>query len=242
MIALIPARGGSKRLPRKNVREFCGYPLIHWSIAMAQAVPEIERVIVSTDDPEIAEIARASSAEVRMRPDDLSTDFATTASVVTHVLRDLASSEGYKPIGVVLLQPNCPLRPWAIVRSAIDVFMDSTVDSVVSVTASREKQGHIAGGLFRPAYAPGTRSQDMPTTYFENGVVYVSRGDMVRERGEIFGERIHPLVTDHLYALGDIDTELDFQIAEHLFRTHREHFLLPTRHEPSTRIPCAHSS
>jgi CMP-N,N'-diacetyllegionaminic acid synthase len=179
---------------------------------------------------------------VRIRPDDLSTDFATTASVVTHVVRDLAAKEDYKPVGVVLLQPNCPLRPWAIVRSAIDAFMEHPVDSVVSVTRSREKQGHIAGGLFRPAYAPGTRSQDMPDAYFENGVVYVSRGDMVRERGEIFGERIYPLVTDLLYALGDIDTELDFQIAEHLFRTHREHFLLPARHEPSTRIPCAHSS
>ncbi len=242
MIALIPARGGSKRLPRKNVRVFCGRPLIHWSIAMAQAVPEIERVIVSTDDPEIAEIARAASAEVRIRPDDLSTDFATTASVVTHVLRDLAATEGYRPVGVVLLQPNCPLRPWAIVRSAIDAFMGNTVDSVVSVTQSREKQGQVEGSCFRPAYAPGTRSQDMPSTYFENGVVYVSRGDMVRERGEIFGERIYPLVTDLLYALGDIDTELDFQIAEHLFRTHREHFLLPARHEPPTRIPCAHSS
>lgn len=242
MIALIPARGGSKRLPRKNVREFCGYPLIHHSIAMAQSVPEIERVIVSTDDPEIAEVARASSAEVMMRPPELATDFATTASVVTHVLRELATKQSYRPIGVVLLQPNCPLRPWAIVRSAIDAFMEQPVDSVVSVTMSREKQGHVEGGIFKPAYAPGTRSQDMPPTYFENGVVYVSRGDMVRERGELFGERIYPLVTDLLYALGDIDTELDFQIAEHLFRTHREHFLLPARHEPTTRIPCAHSS
>ncbi len=240
MIALIPARGGSKRLPRKNIRDFCGFPLIHYSIALAHAVPEIERVVVSTDDPEIAEISRATGAEVMMRPAELSTDLATTASVVAHTLRELASSR-YRPLGVVLLQPNCPLRPYALVRSAIDAFMAHPVDSVVSVTASREKQGHVEDGLFRPVYAPGTRSQDMPKTYFENGVVYVSRGDMVRDRGELFGERIHPLVTDPLYALGDIDTELDFQIAEHLFRTHREHFLLPARHEPSTRIPCAHS-
>jgi hypothetical protein len=107
--------------------------------------------------------------------------------------------------------------------------------------AGYEKAGHIEGGFFRPGYRPGTHSQDMGAGYFENGVVYVSRGEMVRMTGELFGEYIYPLVIDALYALGDIDTELDFEIAEHLFRTHREHFLLPARHEPTTRVPCAHS-
>ncbi len=241
MIALIPARGGSKRLPRKNIREFCGQPLINYSIAMAQALPEVERTIVSTDDPQIAEVARAWGAEVMMRPPELATDEAKTVGVVRHVLSELARHH-YEPVGVVLLQPNCPLRPYALVRAAIDAFLSYPVDSVVSVTQSREKAGHIAGGLFHPAYRPGTRSQDMPPAYFENGVVYVSRANMVREAGDLFGPRIYPLVTDPIYALGDIDTELDFQIAEHLFRTHREHFVLPARHEPTTRKPCAHLS
>ena len=189
---------------------------------------------MSTDDAEIAEIARASGAEVMMRPDELATDLSTSASVAQHVLRTLADDEAYEPPGVVLLQPTCPLRPYALVRAALDAFKARAVDSVVSVTLSREKSGHITGGLFRPAYRPGTRSQDLPAAYFENGIVYVSRGRMVREKGELFGDRIHPLVTDPLYALGDIDTELDFEITEHLFRTHREHFALPCKNEPVT--------
>ena len=166
MIALIPARGGSKRLPRKNVRELAGRPLIHWSIAMAKCVPEIQRTIVSTDDAEIAEIARASGAEVMMRPEELATDLSTSASVAQHVLRTLADDEAYEPTAVVLLQPTCPLRPYALVRAALDAFKARAVDSVVSVTLSREKSGHITGGLFRPAYRPGTRSQDLPPAYF----------------------------------------------------------------------------
>jgi pseudaminic acid cytidylyltransferase len=224
VIALIPARGGSKRLPRKNVRDFCGKPLLHWSVAMGKALRL--RTIVSTDDAEIADVARASGAEVRMRPAELATDLATTASVVKHVLDELAG-EGDDPRAVVLLQPNCPLRPFALVREAIDAFSTHGVDSVVSVTRAHHKRGHVEGGLFRPEYRPGTRSQDMPTAYFENGVIYVADAPRVRATGELFGDRIFPLVTDALYALGDIDTELDFEVAEHLFRIHQDHFVLP---------------
>jgi CMP-N-acetylneuraminic acid synthetase len=246
VIALIPARGGSKRLPRKNIRDFAGRPLIAWSIAMARAVEDVARTIVSTDDPEIAEISRAFGAEVRMRPAELASDTATTASVVRHVLDELAH-EGHHPDGVLLLQPNCPLRPYSVVRAALDTFYAFPADSVVSVTASTEKQGQIAGGYFRPAYRPGTRSQDMPPTYYENGVVYVSRAPMVRHTGELFGQRIYPLVTERMFALGDIDTELDFEIAEHLFRAHRDLFALPSSPStppspPSPRNACAPSN
>ena len=224
MIVLIPARGGSKRLPRKNVRPFCGKPLLEWSVAMGRALRL--RTIVSTDDPEIADVARASGGEVRMRPAELATDHATTASVVKHVLDELAR-EGDEADAVVLLQPNCPLRPFALVRDAIDAFSAHHVDSVVSVTATHQKRGVVDGGLFRPEYRPGTRSQDMPTSYCENGVVYVADGPRVRATGELFGERIFPLLTDPLYALGDIDTPLDFEVAEYLFRRHKDHFIVP---------------
>jgi N-acylneuraminate cytidylyltransferase len=234
VIALIPARGGSKRLPRKNIRPFAGKPLLHWSVALGRALPEVTRTIVSTDDAEIAEIARASGAIVSMRPRELATDEATTASVVKFVLGELAR-EGHATDGVVLLQPNCPLRPLSLVEDAIAAFRARRVDSVVSVTLSHQKRGHVVEGLFRPEYQPGTRSQDMPPAYFENGVVYVSDAERVMRTGDLFGERVFALETEPLFALGDIDTELDFQVAEHLFRLHHERFALP-------ETPCAHSS
>jgi len=223
VVAFIPARGGSKRLPRKNVRLFAGAPLLVHSIALARMIPAIDRILVSTDDPETAEIARGAGAEVVVRPAELSHDRATTASAVKHAL-ETAYTERELPLGVVTLQPNCPLRSPALVRRAIELFVEQSPDSVVSVTESHHKLGVIERGLFRPSYRTGTRSQDLDSRYFENGVVYVSRPEMVVNREDLFGERIVPLITEPLFALGDIDTALDFEVAEFLFRAHRERF------------------
>lgn len=226
IIALVPARGGSKRLPRKNLRELAGRPLLSHSIAAAQSVPEIGRCVVSTDDPEIAAVARAYGAEVLMRPAELAHDTATTASVAKHALESLEA--GAPEDLLVTLQPTCPLRPPTLIPDALALFRGGEYDSVVSVTQSQEKTGTIAGGLFAPSYAVGVRSQDLPSVYFENGLVYVSRADLVRGGGDLFGKRAAALVVDPLYAQADIDTELDFVIAEFLFHKYRSHFDRPS--------------
>lgn len=225
IVALIPARGGSKRLPRKNVRPFAGRPLIQHSIDVGLAATDVDGCYVSTEDPEIAATAAAGGAEVILRPAELASDHATTASVAQHAVRYLDEA-GLSPEAVVTLQPTCPLRPLWLVERAIARFRAGGVDSVLSVTRSHAKLGQVENGLFVPEYRPGTRSQDLPDRYYENGVVYVTSASLLRERGEFFGERMAALEIDALYAMGDIDTELDFQVAEFLFRAHYDQFEL----------------
>jgi CMP-N-acetylneuraminic acid synthetase len=223
MVAFIPARGGSKRLPRKNIRKFAGQPLLYYSIAVAKTLPQISRCIVSTEDEEIAEIAQNLGAEVIERPAELAGDGATTASAARHALGELFR-KGCAPDALLTLQPNCPLRPLSLVKQAIDLFDSERPDSVITVTKSAHKLGKINGRFFVPDYHPGIRSQDMEPMYFENGLVYITRTGLIMEKEDLFGERIIPLVTDPLYAMGDIDTELDFHVAEFLFEKYRDHF------------------
>jgi len=224
MIAVIPARGGSKRLPKKNILPFAGSPLICHTIALARSLPVIDRVCVTTDDAETARIAREAGAEIVIRPAELATDRSTTASAIRHALLALCEG-GPRPEAVITLQPNCPLRTAAIVNGAIDLFRREKPDSVVGVTKSHHKLGPIENDRFLPAYRTGTRSQDLAEQYFENGVIYVSRADMVSSAEDLFGGAIAPIVIDPLYALGDIDTLLDFQVAEFLFTKYRERFV-----------------
>ncbi|HEY1252010.1 MAG TPA: acylneuraminate cytidylyltransferase family protein [Thermoanaerobaculia bacterium] len=226
IVALVPARGGSKRLPRKNLRPLAGRPLLAHSIAAAKAAPEIGRCVVSTDDAEIAAVARDYGAEVLMRPAELANDTATTASVAQHALERLGA--GAPGDVLVTLQPTNPLRPPSLVSDALALFRGGDYDAVVSVTQSQEKGGAVENGLFAPAYSIGIRSQDLPPVYFENGLVYVSRADMVLAGGNLFGKRTGALVVDPLYARADIDTELDFEIAEFLFEKYRSRFALPS--------------
>lgn len=227
LIAVIPARGGSKRLPKKNILPFAGSPLICHSIALARSLAVIDRVCVSTDDAETARIARAAGAEIVVRPPELATDRSTTASAIRHALLALSAS-GPRADAVITLQPNCPLRTAEIVTDALDLYRRERADSVVSVTKSHHKLGPIENGRFSPGYRTGMRSQDMAEQYFENGAVYVSRAELVIDAEDLFGSHIAPLVIDPLYALGDIDTLLDFQVAEFLFKKYEERFVPET--------------
>ena len=222
-LALIPARGGSKRLPRKNLLPFGGRPLLCHSIAAAQSVSRIDLCVVSTEDSEIADVARRCGADVVQRPAELADDYASTASVVLHTLEMLKSS-GVTPEIVVLLQPNCPLRPTSLVEQALDLLAQGDTDSVISVTEDHHKVGTLSGRVFLPDYQPGIRSQDMALKYFENGVVYATRTKAMLETGSVFGRTIGAVLTDPLYAMGDIDTPLDLAVAEFLFETYRHHF------------------
>jgi N-acylneuraminate cytidylyltransferase len=226
IISLIPARGGSKRLPGKNIKPFAGRPLLAHSIAQSNAVPAISRCVVSSDDAEILAVARQYGAEALDRPARLADDRAATVSVLQHALTTLFPGDAI-PEAVVTLQPNCPLRTPAIIEDALRLFRSrSDIDSVVSVTVSHRKHGIISSdGLFGPEYRPGERSQDLAPRYYENGVLYVSRAATVLDKGDMFG-RILPVVIDPIYAMGDIDTALDFEVAEHLFLTHRAQFEL----------------
>src|SRR6187455_3245567 len=125
ILALIPARGGSKGIPRKNIRNFAGYPLIAWSIAAAKRSALVTRILVSTDDEQIAAVAREWGAETPfLRPAELALDKTTDLPVFEHVLKWLEEVEAYRPDVVVQLRPTSPLRPITMVDDAIHVLLD----------------------------------------------------------------------------------------------------------------------
>lgn len=220
-LAFIPARGGSKRLPGKNIKNFGGRPLIYYSIAFAQ-YNKISNIVVSTDDDEIASVAQFYGAEVLKRPMHLSGDDVSTASAAKHCLFD-QQSKGVYPDCIVTLQPTNPLRPKELFSEAIKLW-DNECDSVISATLNKRKYGTIKDGFFLPSnYSPGIRSQDLNVQYYENGLLYLSRPSII-EQEDIFGSKIKTILTKELYSLVDIDTVFDFDLGEKLLNNYPQEF------------------
>jgi len=212
-IAIIPARGGSKRLPGKNIQMLGQWPLLAHSILFAQAHPEIiNDIYVTTDDAEIKEVALHYGAKVIDRPAALSTDFEPTVSALKHVLETISDSVD----AVVLLQPTNPLRPQNLLREAFEIFSKSDAKSLFTVTRNEQKFGKIAAAKFIPFnYEIGQRSQDLEPLYFENGLLYISRPDLILA-DKILDENAHPMIVNHIFADVDIDTQQDFDYAAYL--------------------------
>lgn len=219
IVAVIPARGGSKRLVGKNLRQLGNRPLLYYSIAVCQRVEAIDRCFVSTDDAEIAAVARAYGAQIIDRPAELATDHSSTAEVIAHAARHIVA-QGDDLSAVVTLQPTNPLRPPGLVTRAIDAFWAAECDSLVSVSLSKAKLGRIEDGLFAPDYVVGQRSQDLPPRYRENGLIYITRRATLTEHGDLFGGRIHPFVVEAPFDRADIDDADDLIMVEALYRRH----------------------
>lgn len=222
-VAVIPARGGSKRLPGKNIKDFCGKPLIYYSIIRAIQCKHIDAVYVSTDDFEIAEVANKHGAKVIIRPDDISTGTATTTSVLSHALKELNNS-GFFPEAVVTLQATNPLRKSDLIENAIKIFetKKDSVDSVVSVSENKHKLGKILNGHFHPLlYNLEQRSQDIEKLFFENGLLYITKSDIILQKESVFGDKIYPFITDNIFGMIDIDTLSDFELGELVFEKYK---------------------
>ena len=218
VLGLIPARGGSKGVPRKNVRSLGGKPLIVYTIEAALAATKLTRVVVSTDDDEIAEVSRAAGAEVPFRrPDELAADATPTLPVVLHALDTL--DEPYD--AVCLLQPTTPFRVEGLIDTCIARFESSGADSVVTVgTVPTDHNPHWVYfmnpdgelQLSTGEDAPITRRQDLPDAYHRDGAVYVSRVSALR-RGSLYGHRLVGVPSDDPGAV-NIDTAADWAAAE----------------------------
>ena len=227
VLAVVPARGGSRSIPRKNIRPFAGHPLLAYSVAAGLQSELVTRVIISTDDDEIAKIARDYGAEVPfMRPAKLAEDETTDLPVFQHALDWLSSEEGYKPDIVVQLRPTSPVRPPDCVDRALEALIDeSEADSVRGVVPSGQNPYKMwvisdAGPmspLLRdgPAEAYNQPRQALPATYWQTGHVDAIRASTVLEKESMSGDVILPLMIDALYAI-DIDTENDWRRAERL--------------------------
>lgn len=200
VLALIPARGGSKGLPRKNVRPLAGKPLVAWSVAAARASASVDRVIVSTDDEEIARVAAAAGADVPfMRPDEFAGDTASSMQVVRHALVTLAAC-GQRYDYLLLLEPTSPLTEASDIDTALSTLHASRERADAIVGISRVEAAHPeydvrlgADGLIRPYAAPDFRSlrrrQEIEDLYFLEGSLYASASDVLLERGGFHHER-----------------------------------------------------
>ena len=224
-LAIIPARGGSKGIPRKNLRAVGGRPLLAWSIEHARATPEITRVVVSTDDPAIAREAEGHGAEVVVRPPELSGDTATSESALLHVLDTLREAEGYEPDLVVFLQATSPLRRPGEISSAIGTLLAEEADSLFSATAVhgfvwRRERGAHAWGSFSYDFRNRQRRQDAPEDVVENGSIYVFRPWVLRQEGNRLGGRIAVHLMDSVDSF-QVDEPGDLELMDALLTMRR---------------------
>ena len=228
ILAIIPARGGSRGLPRKNVQLMAGRPLIGWSVEAARSAPVVSRVIVSTDDQEIADAAREAGAEVPFsRPTDLAGDTATTLDVVVHALDFLASSEGYEPDWIVLLQPTSPLRIADDIEAAVRLQKKRSARAVVSVSAvdhPPEWSRRLSpDGVLLPWLGAETlaRRQEGNIVYRINGAIYLIEPRTLRFEGTFFPDPTHALIMPAERSI-DIDKQWDFHLANLVLKAQRE--------------------
>lgn len=228
VLALIPARGGSKSIPRKNIKPFAGHPLIAWSIAAARAAELVTRVIVSTDDDEIAEISRRFGAETPFtRPAEFSQDHTPDLPVFQHALHWLAENEGYHPEIVVQLRPTSPLRRVWYIDQAISQLLDRPdADAIRAVCIPFQNPFKMWSirpdgvmqpliqleGLPEPYNMP---RQALPEVYWQTGYVDAAWADTLLDKNSMTGERILPLVIDPSEWI-DIDSPDDWRRAERL--------------------------
>jgi len=222
VIGLIPARGGSKGIHRKNLAPLAGKPLIQYTFEAALESKLLDRVILSTDNPEIADFARSLNIEVPFfRPKSLATDTASTRSVQVHALKWLHDDEGTMPEVMVTLQPTSPLRNSMHIDEAIREFHSRNVDSVISVTPVNEHPyevvGFADGQMFRPLERPDgiVRRQEYPPYFFINGAIYVTRSSVLLDQDSGFGKTVYGYEMDPKQSI-DIDNGLDLQIAQFL--------------------------
>lgn len=224
VLAVIPARGGSKGIPRKNVVELLGRPLLWWSVRAALDAETVTRTVLSTDDAEIAGIGAAAGAEVPfLRPAELAGDEVLDLPVFLHVLQALADAEGYRPDLVVHLRPTSPLRPPGLVDDGVRTLAaDPAADSLRAVTVPANnpfKMWRIEGGVLVPLVDSGIPEQynqprqALPDAYWQTGTLDVVRTATLVEQRSMTGRRILPMVIDPELAV-DIDDPVSLAVAE----------------------------
>ncbi|HQE34601.1 MAG TPA: acylneuraminate cytidylyltransferase family protein [Flavobacterium alvei] len=214
-IAIIPARGGSKRLSNKNVLSLGGIPLIAHSILYAQKNSDIiDEIYVSTDDAQIKEVALQYGAKVIDRSEHLSGDFEPTVSALKHVLESIEINVE----SVILLQATNPLRPQNLLAAAFESYEKGNYDSLFTVSRNHQKLGKIVENKFEPFnYTIGQRSQDLEPLFYENGLLYITKANLIFN-DSIISENAYPFELNSIFANVDIDTQDDLELAEYLYQ------------------------
>lgn len=230
ILGIIPARGGSKSIPRKNIKHFAGKPLVAWSIEVGLKSGILDRLIVSTDDEEISNVAIKHGAEVPfLRPSHLAEDTSATLSVLQHVV-DVLKEDGYYPDYVLLLEPTSPCRQDFHLQEAAKLIEETDADSVVALGEvpmhfnpdwqikidSEKKIELLTGAHVRHVKH---RRQDLPTTYYRNGAFYLFKTDLLySSEPTMYGNDVRAYLMDAKFSF-DIDTPRDWELAENNFKS-----------------------
>ncbi|WP_047710170.1 pseudaminic acid cytidylyltransferase [Pectobacterium atrosepticum] len=225
-VAIIPARGGSKRIPRKNIKLFCGKPMIAWSIEQAKASECFDRIIVSTDDMEIADIASQYGAEIPfIRPDELSNDYATTGQVMSHAITWLRNESFIQ--AACCIYATAPFLSAEDIRSGYRLLEETQSDYAFSVTTytfpiqrALKKSADDGVSMFQPETFQ-MRSQDLEEAFHDAGQFYWGKPDAWKEEKPIFNSHSTAVILPR-YRVQDIDTQEDWDRAELMFQVLRQ--------------------
>lgn len=227
ILAVIPARGGSKGIAQKNIKPLLGRPLIEYTFDAAKASRLLRRIVISTDDSQIAHIAQRNHIEVPfLRPPELAQDDTPALPVIQHTVRFLEQQAGYKPEYVVILQPTSPLRTARHIDEALDILICSGADSVVSVTEVPHQYNpysvmKLQDGRLIPFLANSEQynlRQKKPTYYARNGAaIYAFKYSTLMDKNSLYGDDCRPYLMTKAESV-DIDDQLDFELAEFLMR------------------------
>ena len=207
-LVLIPARAGSQRLPGKNMHQLGDKPLLGHSIAYALK-NGLSDIVVTSNDAAILDFATQNEVQIVERPNELAGNEEPVITALQHAVDQLQK----KYDAVILLQPTNPLRPEGLLKEAITVFELEDCDSLMTVSRNENKLGTISNHQFIPYnYQMGQRSQDLEPLFYENGLLYIFKTELLKQGG-LLGAKNYPLIVDHPFAEIDIDTEADFKKA-----------------------------
>jgi CMP-N,N'-diacetyllegionaminic acid synthase len=214
ILAIIPARGGSKGVPSKNMRKLGDKPLICHTIQTAQSSQFLDRIIVSTDDEQIAKTALKWGAEIPfIRPKDLARDETPTEPVLIHAVEYLNQSEEYEPDYVVLLQPTSPFLDSTTIDRGINIIQEEEADSLLSVVEDRHFYWKLVNGEIVPEYKVRKRRQDLTPKYRENGALYITKRETLMKKNNRLGGKIAYILMEEIDSI-EIDSLFDFWLAE----------------------------
>jgi len=223
VLGIIPARGGSKGIPHKNIKKLHGKPLIFYTINEAKKSKFLDFIVVSTEDKKIAKIAERYGVEVIKRPKKLSTDRSSSISVLKHTITYLKKSKNFLPDVIVILQPTSPLRRVIDIDNAIKKFLRLDCDSVISMTQVDslpywmfKLTGDIAKPIIKNPKKVHRRQVDQ-NFYHVNGAVYVTNTNMIMKYNTVFGKKIKAYIMPKERSV-DLDTMVDFKLAEILIK------------------------
>ena len=231
VLGVITARGGSKGLPGKNIKPLLGKPLIAYTIEAAKASGVFDRIILSTDDPKIAEVAKEYGCEVPfLRPKELATDTAGHLEVMQHAVNWLKGREGYYPDYCMILQPTSPMRQPHHIKEAVESIQNRGADSVFSVAKLPEeysqykamlldKDGYLRLTTGEPIYKRVARRQEVVPNYYSAGIIYLFKTDLIFDKTNpnMYGDKVLPYVVEDKFAV-DINTPEEWQEAEEVMQ------------------------